>query len=93
MINIEAETEDKKRFQFNSPFSCINLEWGMSYDVLPRLDWSGKKILWLDYDKPLQHYVFDDIDHVFSNVEHGSFYFMSCNSLLSRFYDRKTNVV
>lgn len=87
MVNIEAEIGDKDRFLFNVPYSCIKLKWGFSYDVLPRLNWAGKKIIWLDYDSSLQYYMFDDIDHIFSNLEAGSFYFMSCNSTFSRFFD------
>jgi hypothetical protein len=80
MINIEGNIEDKQRFEFNKPYSCIDLKWGKSTEVLIDLDWTGKKIIWLDYDETLQAYMFEDLEIIFSNIEPGSFYFLSCNS-------------
>lgn len=91
MINIENKINDKVRFEYNKPYSCIQLEWGNSYDVLPQLDWRGKKIIWLDYDETLKNYMFDDIQTIFSSLEAGSFYFLTCNSTLPRFFDRVSN--
>lgn len=85
MVNIEANEEDKRRFEFNKPFKCIELLWGFSYDVLPFLNWNKKKIVWLDYDKSLQTYMFDDIDEFFSHAIQNSFYFVSCSSLLQKY--------
>lgn len=92
MINIEAEETDKKRFEFNKPFANIDLQWGTSTEILPTIDWNGKKIVWLDYDKALQEYMLEDIGTVFSTIEDKSFFFISCNSQMSKFYNPKTNV-
>lgn len=92
MINIENKVEDRERFEYNKPFSCISLEWGNSTEVLLDVDWKGKKILWLDYDETLQAFMFEDIDVIFSNLEPGSFYFFTCNSSLPKFFD-KTNQI
>lgn len=92
MINIENKTEDQARFEFNKPFSCIQLCWGNSTDVLIDIDWNGKKIIWLDYDETLKTYMLEDVDIIFSNIEPGSFYFYSCNSSLPRFYDKVNQV-
>ncbi len=89
MINIEKQGNDRKRFEYNKPFSCIDLKWGQSTDVLLDLDWGGEKIIWLDYDQTLQTYMFEDIEIVFSNVEAESFYFFTCNSSLPKYYDRE----
>lgn len=92
MINIEYNQADRKRFEYNKPYACIDLEWGMTTTVLPRIDWVGKKILWLDYDSSLQSYMFDDIETVFSNIVPDSFFLLSCNSSLQRFFNRTMNV-
>ncbi|WP_026776286.1 O-methyltransferase [Polaribacter sp. Hel_I_88] len=91
LVNIEKNKTDKKRFEFNKPFSCIKLEWGDTTDVLPTLDWKSRKIIWLDYDQSLQSFMFDDIDFVFTNAIEGSFYFMSCNSGLNRYTSQDGN--
>lgn len=89
MINIESNEIDKKRFEYNKPFSNIELMWGKSTDVLPLIDWSGKKIIWLDYDQSLQSYMFEDMETVFHSLEEGSFFFTSCNSLMTRYFNSK----
>jgi len=91
MISIESNTIDKQRIEFNKPYSCINLQWGYTYDVLPNLDWTGKKIVWLDYDGSLQNYMFDDVETIFSNLEEDSFYMMSCNATFQK-YVNKTEI-
>lgn len=89
MINIEENESDEKRFKFNKPFTNIKLKWGLTTDVLPSLDWKGKKIIWLDYDYSLQPYMFEDLEIIFSNIESGGFYLFSCNSALSKYFDQK----
>jgi hypothetical protein len=53
MLSIERVVDDKPRFEFNKPFDCIDLEFGESNAILPGVDWNGRTILWLDYDKKL----------------------------------------
>lgn len=91
MINIEANIDDRKRFEFNKPFSCIKLLWGTSTEILLDIDWIGKKIVWMDYDETLQAYMFEDIDTIFSNLNPGSFYFFTCNCSLPKYYNRNLN--
>lgn len=88
MINIEENESDEKRFKFNKPFTNINLKWGFTTNVLPNLNWRGKKIIWLDYDSTLEPYMFEDLEIIFSNIESGSFYLFSCNSALSKYFDQ-----
>lgn len=92
MINIEYNEKDRNRFEYNKPFACINLEWGMTTEILPGLDWDGKKILWLDYDQTPQVYMLEDVETVFSNIAADSFFFLSCNSSFQRFYDKDKTV-
>lgn len=91
MINIENNKVDKKRFEFNKPFSCIKLLWGSSTEKLLDIAWDGKKIIWMDYDQTLQPYMFEDIDTIFSNIEPGSFYFFTSNCSLPQYFDRGAN--
>lgn len=52
MISIEdTKKRNEQRFNFNRPYSCVKMEFGNSRDVLPKLSWSQRTILWLDYDK------------------------------------------
>ncbi len=79
MISIEGNVspEGKKRCDYNKPFSCIKLESGKSYEVLPKLNWDLKTIAWLDYDKGLQNYMIDDIDTYCRNVKENGLLFIS----------------
>jgi len=72
MISIEKNKEDKDRFEFNTPFSCIKMKYGNSNDVLPLLEWDIRTILWLDYDFTLNNSVLEDVKTAFSSVREGS---------------------
>ena len=43
MISIEADTNNRARYEFNKPYSNIRMEWGHSSEVLPKLAQSAKK--------------------------------------------------
>lgn len=92
MINIESNVNDERRFIFNKPYACIELNWGMTNEVLPRLDWDNKTILWLDYTDSLQPYMFEDIDTFFSKAQIGSFFLLTCNSAFQKFFDKKNGI-
>jgi len=73
MICIEREELDKDRFVFNKPFQSIELHWGESTAVLPKLQWRDvPSIIWLDYDDPLNVGMLADIGTIVANVEAGS---------------------
>ncbi|MBV6438381.1 MAG: hypothetical protein EPGJADBJ_00002 [Saprospiraceae bacterium] len=72
MVCIEGN-DDEQRFQFNKPYKCIDLRMGMSDKVLPNLDWSCKNIVWLDYDRTLQSYMFDDLETLTTCLKADSF--------------------
>ena len=61
MISIEKNTQDMQRFKFNKPYSCIDLRFGTSNEVLPEINWDRPVILWLDYDSKIREGVFNDI--------------------------------
>lgn len=61
IISIEKEKNHKDRFEFNNPYRGIELRMDEAAVVLPGLDWSQRKIIWLDYDEPLSPSILDDI--------------------------------
>jgi len=91
MISLENKTDDRKRFEFNKPFKCIILELGDSTEILPRLNWEKKSIVWLDYDETLQKYMFEDVEIVFRKLVKESFFFITCNGSFPKFIIEKDN--
>lgn len=53
MLSIEGDVTIQERVLHNKPYACIKMEWGLSHEVLPRLPWERRTILWLDYERPL----------------------------------------
>jgi hypothetical protein len=83
MVCIEGNREDEERFLFNKPYKCIQLQMGMSNEVLPTLDWKREKnMVWLDYDSPLQPYMFEDLAILSGTLTEGSFLVLTCNGTL-----------
>lgn len=72
MISIEGELDSQDRIDFNRPYSCIHMKWGMSYDILPTLTWTKRTILWLDYDRPFDQAKLADISLAAASVRSGS---------------------
>ncbi|MFB0498123.1 hypothetical protein ABID99_004360 [Mucilaginibacter sp. OAE612] len=82
LISIEKETDFEDRINFNKPYSCIDVKFGASSEVLPRLpwkDWTQKSIIWLDYTQPLMNYMLGDIRTVISEAKPGSLVLISVN--------------
>lgn len=71
MISIEHSTGAKDRIEANKPFR-IQMEYAPSATVLPRLDWSRRSIVWLDYDDPLQPSMLEDVAAVAARAESGT---------------------
>lgn len=69
MICIEQEQSDQQRFDFNRPFSCIEMQWGTSNDVLPILEWTDlPTITWMDYDGILNPGILSDLSTIFTKI-------------------------
>jgi len=86
MISIEKEIEYKDRFLFNKPYSCIDLEFGDTNDILPIIDWNKLSIVWLDYDYKLNKIrdevqstsnMFQDIETFFFKAKPGSVFIIT----------------
>jgi len=80
MISIEKQELDKERFLFNKPYSCINMIFDDSNNVLPSIDWSIESILWLDYDNHLNKASLNDINTFFANAVSGSLFLITVNA-------------
>lgn len=79
-ISIESNLENQERFNFNKPYSCVDLRFGKSKDILPSLPWGIRTIVWLDYDEMLDDDKLADISFVSSMALSGSMLIMSLNA-------------
>jgi hypothetical protein len=80
MLSIECAKEFEDRFEFNKPYSCITMKWGMSHEVLPTLDWTKRTIIWLDYDRSLNRDILADIQLVITSAKSGSVIIVTVNA-------------
>ncbi|MBS4032630.1 MAG: hypothetical protein KGZ63_14610 [Clostridiales bacterium] len=80
MISIEKDEHYRERFEFNRPYSCIEIMYGESNDVLPELQWDNIcTIAWLDYDNMLYESVLNDIKFFSSKACTGSILAVTVN--------------
>lgn len=79
MISMEGGQIEKERFEFNKPFSFIELAFGLSTTILPNLDLDKPSIVWLDYDDVLNNNMFEDIAILFRKLPIGSVYLFTSN--------------
>lgn len=85
MISIE-DTEDpkiKERFSFNSPLGTIQLQFGTTNTILPKLNWEQKTVTWLDFDGPLDSSVLTDISFLCAKIAPESAIFVTVNGELA----------
>ena len=79
LISIERESENADRFRLNLPLGCIDLRFSESKEVLPNLDWTKRRIVWLDYDGRLDQDVLADVGTVTTKAAPGSMLVLSVN--------------
>lgn len=84
MISIEKREDYRDRFEFNKPYSCIEMKYGKSNDILPELTWSKPTIAWLDYDDPLTEAVLNDVAIVSAKAISGSVLIVTVNANRSK---------
>jgi hypothetical protein len=77
MVSIEHCVEDRRRFEFNRPYSCIKMKWGSTHEELPKLRWSRRCIVWLDFENPLNTAVLDDIRTLVGCLRSGSIFLVT----------------
>ena len=79
MVSIEKREDYMARFEFNKPFHCIDMKYGASSAVLPKLTWDEKTIVWLDYDGKLTQSVLHDVAFLATKVVSGSVVIVTVN--------------
>ncbi len=80
MTNIEEHMQDEERFRFNVPLGAIDLRFGHSNQLLPKLNWSATTIVWLDYDGQLDAAVLADVETVASSIGRASVLIVTVNA-------------
>mgnify|MGYP001796086572 CR=1 FL=1 len=80
MHSIEHDEDNIERFEFNKPFSCIQIHPGESSDVLLDIDLDNRSIIWLDYDGALTFQVLSDLNTVAAEAGSGSVFVISVNA-------------
>lgn len=93
MISIEKSTSDKERFNFNKPYSCIDIHFKKSTEVLAQLKLDQPSILWLDYDGKIESDTLHDIQTFCSKATPGSFLIMTLNVKSEDFKDEEERTV
>jgi hypothetical protein len=74
LLSIERDRENEERFR------CIDIKFGSSSEILPRIDWSRERIVWLDYDGGLGPDELADVGTFITKAESGSFLVLSVNA-------------
>ncbi len=80
MISIEGDSTNRNRYYFNRPYECIDIKFGHSTVVLPKINLNQKSIIWLDYDEAFSSYMLEDISTIVSSLPSGSIFCLSYNS-------------
>lgn len=88
MVSIEKSNAKttKARYNFNKPFSCIDIKFDSSSAILPEIKWKDPTIVWLDYTDALSSEILTDLDTILRNAISGSFLIISVNAE-SKIYD------
>lgn len=80
MISIEKEESKSSRFDFNKPFSCVDIKYGTTTTILPNLELDRHlNIIWLDYDGVIEDYIFSDLDSIVATSSPGTLFLISVN--------------
>lgn len=72
MSSIECDSMNIARYEFNKPYDFIQMYFGYSYQILPKLKYIDKTIVWLDYDYSFNSEVMADLIFLVENLNSGS---------------------
>lgn len=83
MTSIEGVGQNKDRFDYNKPFSCLDIKYELTGSFLPKVDYSEKLLMWLDYDGAISLDILSDIKIACNRFSSGGFFAVSiaANSL------------
>lgn len=80
MLSIEHDVARVPRCEFNRPYNCIKVEPGTASEVLPKLKWEPRSIVWLDYMDKLERSVLEDVSLVVAAASSGSLLVWTVNA-------------
>lgn len=80
MISIEGDYTNKERYEFNKPYDFIEMNFGHSSHVLPRLKYSHRAVVWLDFDYAFNKQMLSDLIFLVENLKSGSILSFSFSS-------------
>lgn len=74
LISIEKEGEKRKRFNFNKPYSCVDMFYGTAAEYFSDgpVAWTKPMIVWLDYDYRMGDAVLADVERILEKALPGS---------------------
>lgn len=72
MISIERDVAARRRIEENKPFSNITVHYNTASRILPRLDWSRRHFVWLDYEDALSTEILLDVRTVAARGQSGT---------------------
>ena len=80
MTSIEHDFARRERYEFNRPYREVSVLIGSASDRLNEVDWSGLRIVWLDYLSALNEEVLGDVAQVAQRLQPGSLFIVSVNA-------------
>jgi hypothetical protein len=91
LTSVERERDKRPRFDFNKPFSCIDMYYGTAAEffISERIDWDRRAIIWLDYDYRMDGTVLADIDRVAESARPGSLLLVTVDAQLPKANERQ----
>lgn len=92
MISIEIDEDGKETYEFNKPFTCIDIRYGHSNTVIPLLDYDTPIMSWLDYDGKFSSSMITDLSTQVEKCSSGSIILISYNSKPYSLYELKRDL-
>lgn len=81
MTSIELDSHNAPRYRFNAPFADLTLKFDRASAVLPTLlDAPALRVVWLDYECPLNQEVLQDLGTALRKLLVGSVLIISVNA-------------
>lgn len=89
MVSMERDTFGFARYEFNRPFAEVEVMPGKASDLLPTIDFSGLRIVWLDYEQALDEEVIADCVYLARVLQPGSMFVTTVNAAPATPRDRR----
>lgn len=91
LVSIE-NAPNIERYESNKPYQCVTVIGGHTGDVLPRINWDGLSIVWLDYETQLTQSEISDISYLCSKLIPGSVLAVTLNAHPGSLSDRRNRL-